>query len=71
MSTLSSDTDNGPTRHERLLAFGLELAKASVTRYPELDRSGRRELLAVWTEFCQNLRALGVTVPAADVRLEG
>lgn len=71
MSTLSPGTDNVPTRHELLLGAGLELAKASLTRYPQLDRSGRRELLATWTEFCQNLRALGVTVPTTTVRLEG
>jgi hypothetical protein len=73
MSTLSPGTDNAPTRHELLLAAGLEMAKASITRWPDLDPSGRRELLAVWTEFCTNLRALGVVVPTATatVRLEG
>lgn len=71
MNTVQPRTDSGTPTHETLMTAGLEMACASVDRYRDLDRSGRRELLAVWAEFCQNLRGLGVAAPLNPAPLEG
>lgn len=63
MTTVSHPADNSETRHGIALTAGLEMASNSVNRWYELDPSGRRELLAVWAEFCNSLRALGVAAP--------